>query len=57
MELIGIKEVMAILDVGRETATAILNMPSCPCLPRRKGQTFRVPKEAFLEWIRSGQYE
>ena len=57
MELLGIEDIMQLFDIGREAATAIANMPGCPCLPRRKGQTYRIPKDAFLAWIRSGDYE
>ena len=57
MELLKIEDIMEILGVGREAATAIVNLPGCPCLPRRKGQTYRIPKDAFLAWIRSGEYE
>ena len=57
MELIGIKDVMEMLGVGREMATHILNSPDCPKLPRRKGQKFRVPKGKFVKWWEAGGYE
>ena len=40
MEIIGIEEVMKLLGVGR------------PTLPRKKGQTFKVDKAAFLAWVK-----
>ncbi len=54
MELIGIDEVMELLQVSRKEATRIANLPGCPCLPRVKWGRFRIPKEAFIEWIRGG---
>ena len=52
MEIIGIEEVMKLLGVGRPTATRILSTKGCPTLPRKKGQTFRVDKAAFLAWVK-----
>ena len=49
-----ITDVMEYLCVGRRTATAYLNHKNCPTLPRRKGQTFRVPREAFVAWVAGG---
>lgn len=57
MELLKIEDIMQLLGVGRDAATAIVNLPGCPCLPRKKGGTYRIPKDAFLAWIRSGDYE
>ena len=54
MEIMGLPEIMATLHISRKEATRILNLPGCPVLPRIKGGRFRVPKEAFLEWINSG---
>lgn len=52
LELIGLKDVMEMLHVGEKVATHILNMPGCPTLPRRKGQKYRVRKEAFINWFK-----
>jgi len=41
------------LGISTKAATRILNLPGCPVFPRSKGQTFRVPEEAFEEWFRS----
>jgi len=57
MEIIGIKDVMEMLDISRPAATKILNLPGCPVLPRSKNEIFRIPKEPFLEWLASGHYE
>lgn len=54
MELIGIDEVMSICKVGRATATRLLSCKSCPTLPRKKGQPYRVDKDAFDRWLQSG---
>lgn len=52
MELLGVKEVCDLLGVGRKTATHLLANKHCPTLPRKKGQTYRVEKEAFVAWIK-----
>lgn len=54
MKLLRIEDVMTELNVGRATATRILNMKSCPTLPRKKNQKFLVPEEAFREWVARG---
>ncbi len=56
MEIIGVKDVMEMLGVGKKVATHILNMPGCPVLPREKGEKFRVPKAAFIAWWEGGGY-
>ena len=56
MEILKMKDVMSFLGVGRKTATRILNMPGCPVLPRYKGQTFLVPKDAFESWLKAGNF-
>ena len=57
MELLHLEDIMQLLGVGRDAATAIVNLPGCPCLPRKKGGTYRIPRDAFLAWIRIGEYE
>lgn len=54
MELIGIRDVMALLQVSRREADRIVSLPGCPCLPRVKGGKVRILKAAFLEWIEGG---
>lgn len=54
MELIGIKDIMELLQVSRREADRIASLPGCPCLPRVKGGKVRIQKEAFLEWIKGG---
>lgn len=56
MEIIGLKEVMEMLGVGKKLATHILNIPGCPVLPRKKNEKFRVPKAAFIEWWEEGGF-
>jgi len=53
----GMAEVMEYTGMSRKGATRLLNLKSCPKLPRKKGQTFRVPKEAFIRWFEGGKYE
>lgn len=53
-ELLRITDVMDYLHVGRRKATEILNRKGCPKLPRHKGQTFLVPRQAFEEWVAGG---
>ena len=50
MELIGVKEVMALLNVSRPMAVHLLSQPDCPTLPRKGKQKYRVRKDAFLSW-------
>ena len=50
-ELLGIKEIMQLLGVGRPKATYLLTQPGCPTLPRRKGMPYLVEKEAFIKWL------
>lgn len=52
--IMKITDVMEYLQVGRRKATEILNRKSCPKLPRHKGQTFIVPRQAFIEWVEGG---
>lgn len=54
MRIIGLKEVAEKLGVSYKQATRICNMPGCPVLPRYKGQTFRVPEDAFDAWVKAG---
>lgn len=51
MQLIGIRDVMAMLGVGRPTATWLLQQEDCPTLPRVKGAPYLVEKEAFTRWL------
>jgi len=48
---LSLKDVAELLGISTKAATRILNIPGCPVLPRSKGQTFRVPEEAFKQWI------
>lgn len=54
MGLITLKEAAKILGVSYREATRVVNLPNCPKLPRTKGQTFRIPEEAFREWVKAG---
>lgn len=54
MRIIGLKEVAKKLQISYKEATRIVNMEGCPVLPRSKWQTFRIPEEAFDEWVKGG---
>lgn len=54
MGIIGLNEVARKLQISYKEAIRIANMPGCPVLPRTKWQTFRIPEEAFDEWVRKG---
>ena len=54
MRIIGLKEVAEKLGVSYKQAVRICNLPGCPKLPRGKGQTFRIPEEAFERWVAAG---
>lgn len=54
MRIIGLKEVMNKLQISYKEATRIVNLDGCPVLPRSKGQTFRIPEEAFDAWVKGG---
>ncbi len=50
MELIGIKEIMAMTGKGRYTVTKWLNDPTCPVFPRTKNEPFVIDRKAFENW-------
>ena len=52
MEIIGLKEIMEEYGLPRKTATAYLNMRSCPTLPRVKNSPYRIIRESWEEWLR-----
>lgn len=52
--LLTIEDVMEELGIGRKKATHLLNMKSCPKLPRKKGCKYLVPRQAFDEWVNGG---
>lgn len=54
MRIIGLKEVAEKLQISYKEATRIVNLDGCPVLPRSKGQTFRIPEEAFDAWVKAG---
>lgn len=54
MRIIGLKDVAEKLQISYKEATRIVNMEGCPKLPRSKWQTFRIPEEAFDEWVKAG---
>jgi len=49
-EIWGTRQVMEYLGCGRKKATAIMNMPGCPILSRKKNMNFCVRPEAFKRW-------
>lgn len=55
LELLGVEDIMAMTGVSRYTVTRWLQDPSCPTRPRRKNSPYKIEKEAFMSWLRSGQ--
>lgn len=53
MEIMTVKDVMALLGIGRDKALQILQNKSCPTLPRQKGQEYLILKEEFLEYLKT----
>lgn len=51
MEIIGMKEIMNDYGLSRATATAYLNMKSCPTLPRRKNAPYRILRSRWEKWL------
>jgi hypothetical protein len=44
-------EVRAQFGLTYWEARKLLNMKGCPILPRKKGQTYKVNKDRFEEWL------
>lgn len=53
----GLADVMAYTGMSRKAATKLLKESGAPVLPRKKNEKFRIPKDAFIEWFKGGQYE
>lgn len=51
LKLIGIEDVMALCGCSRKYATKMLSDKTCPTLPRKKGQPYRIPQAAFIDWL------
>lgn len=51
MELLRIKDIMTLYNVGRPTATAWAE-ESGAALPRGKGQTYRVSRAKLEAWLK-----
>ena len=52
--LIGVKDVMSMYGVGKDTAMRWLSMKTCPTLPRTKYAPYLVSETAFKAWIQKG---
>ncbi len=52
-DIITYQEILEIYGLGQRTTRRYLNMKSCPVLPRKKGQPYRVIKSKFEEWLMS----
>lgn len=52
MEILNIKEVMKIMQVGRYTATRTIKQSGC-AINKGKNQKLLVEKEAFLKYLQS----
>lgn len=54
MELLGLRDVAALLHISEKAATKLLNRPGCPTLPRVKGESYLVMKDALIKWMMNG---
>lgn len=54
MELMSLRDVADWLQISEKRATKILQMPGCPILPRAKGDSYLVVKEALERWLENG---
>lgn len=54
MELLGLRDVAELLHISQKQATKLLNQPGCPILPRTKGESYRVMKDALIRWLTNG---
>lgn len=54
MELLGLREVAALLHISEKAATKLLNKPGAPIIPRTKGECYLVMKEALIKWMMDG---
>ena len=50
-QLLGVKDLMELLGVGKAQVMKILAMPGCPMLPRGKNEIYRVPYGKFKTWF------
>lgn len=51
VEIIGMKEIMNDYGLSRATATAYLNMKSCPTLPRKKNSPYKILRSRWEKWL------
>ena len=51
MQLMSLRDVADWLQISEKRATKILQMPGCPTLPRVKGESYLVVKEALAQWL------
>ena len=54
MQLMSLRDVADWLQISEKRATKILQMPGCPTLPRVKGESYLVVKEALAQWLENG---
>jgi len=51
LKLIGIEDLMAMLGCSRKYATRLFQEETFPTLPRIKGEPYRAPYGAVVEWL------
>lgn len=49
-------DVMEYTGLTRRKAARLLDMDSCPTLPRIKGHAYLVPSKAFISWYESAEW-
>jgi hypothetical protein len=54
MELLGLRDVAALLHISEKAATKLLNRPGCPILPRTKGESYLIMRDALIRWLTDG---
>lgn len=52
-----LKDVMAYTGLSRRKAIKLLNMETCPTLPREKGFMYFVPSGAFKDWYDNARWQ
>lgn len=53
IEILSLKELMALYDFSRKEVTRLLRTKGCPVLPRVEGAPYKVVKDEFETWLRT----
>lgn len=52
-DIITFDELCEIYGFGYREAVRYLNTKGCPVLPRKKGQSYKIVKSEFDEWLKT----